>query len=212
MNGSSPDGRCSSISHYNDSHSRCEVPTSSVLFDGNIPTLTGLDEDMWASQLLTLQIRNLSGIEIISDFTGMAHYTGVERVELVMFNCPELGIAVQAIGTWRASSISGPRSLVGSFSRVTSCDSLVRVCASISTTEPVIYLQFFPAPGSNWIYLAEVRFYGDNETCPQDAIITAPPPPAAHTTTPPPPNTAAPPPPDTNTPLNQFQCLPQPLP
>ena len=53
---------------------------------------------MWARQLLALQIRNPSGIEIISDFTGMAHYTGVEIVELVMFNCPELGIAVMAIG------------------------------------------------------------------------------------------------------------------
>ena len=89
VNVSSQDGRCSSVSRSNDCHSRCEDPTSSVLFDGNIPTLTGIDGDMWASQLLTLQIRNPSGIEIISDFVGR---TGVGRVELVMFNCPESGI------------------------------------------------------------------------------------------------------------------------
>ena len=51
------------MSRFNDCYSKCEASTSSVLFDGNIPTLTGLDGDMWASQLLTLQIRNQSGIE-----------------------------------------------------------------------------------------------------------------------------------------------------
>ena len=98
------------MSRYNDSHSICEAPTSSVLFDGNIPTLTGLDGDMWASQLLALQIRNPSRIEIISDFTGRS---GVERVELVMFNCPEWGIAVQVIGIWTATSISDTITLIG---------------------------------------------------------------------------------------------------
>ena len=47
--------------------SRCDAPDSSVLFDGNIPTLTGLDGDMWASQLLTLQKTNTSRREIIFD-------------------------------------------------------------------------------------------------------------------------------------------------
>ena len=195
------------MSRYDDSHSLCEAPTSGVLFDRNIPTLTGLDGDMWASQLLTLQIRNPSGIEIISDFTGR---TGVERVELVMFNCPEWGIAVQAIGIRRATSISGTRTLTGTINpTITSCNSLVRVCTSslAITKDDVIFLQFFPAPGSNRTYLAEVGFYRDSATCRKDAIITTPPPP--DTTTPPPPDTTTPPP-DTTSPPQPDTTTPQP--
>ena len=82
------------MSRFSDSNSRCNAPTSSVLFDGNIPTLTGLDGNMWASQLLALQLHNQSRIEITSDFRGRP---GVVKVELVIFNCPEWGIAIQAI-------------------------------------------------------------------------------------------------------------------
>ena len=191
VDGSSQDGRCSSISRYNDSHSRCDAPTSSVLFDGDIPTLTGLDGDMWASQLLALQVNNR--FVIISDFSGTSNYMGVDRVELVMFNCPEWGIAVyEDIGIGRASSISGPRSQTGKGRlTITSCDSLVRVCTSgLAITEPVIYLQFFPVTGSNRTYIAEVAFYGDGSDCPADHIIIAPPP--QDTTTPPPPDTTPP--------------------
>ena len=198
VNGSSQNGRCSSTSRYNDSYSICENTTSSVLFDGNIPTLTGLNGTKWASQLFTLQIRNLSGIEIISDFKGAF---GVERVELVIFNCPEWGIAVQAIGIWRVSSISGiSREQAGAIRpTITSCNSLVRVCTSVATAQQdVLNLQFIPANGSNRIHLAEVRFYGDSATCRQDAIITTPLRP--DNITPPPPDTTIPPPPDTITP------------
>ena len=182
------------MSPFNDHNSICEDPTSSVLFDGNIPTLTGLDGDMWASQLITVQIRQPSGIEIISDFTGRS---GVERVELVMFNCPEWGVAVQAI-IWSASSISSTRTLIGTIRpTITSCNSLVRVCiSSLAVTQhDVIYLQFIPAPGSNRTYLAEVGFYRDNATCRQDAIITTPL--RQDDTTPPPPDTTTHPSDDT---------------
>ena len=129
VNGSSQNGKCSSTSSFNNSHSICEAPTSSVLFDGHIPTLTGLDGDTWASQLLALQIRNPFGIEITSDLTGRS---GVKRVELVMFNCPEWEIAVVTIGIWRATSISTTsRTQAGAISpTITSCNSLVRVCTS----------------------------------------------------------------------------------
>ena len=62
----------------------------------NLPTLTGLDGDMWVSQLLTLQTTNLLRREIIFDFTAIDLFR-VGRVELVMFNCPEWGISVQTI-------------------------------------------------------------------------------------------------------------------
>ena len=115
-----------------------------------------------------------------------------------MFNCLEWGIAVQAIGIWRATSISGTRIPIGTIRlTITSCNSLVRVCTSslAITQHDVIYLQFIPASGSNRTYLAEMGFYGDNTTCRKDAIITTPPPP--DTTTPPPPDTTTPQPSDT---------------
>ena len=174
VNGSSQDGRCSSVLSSSASYSMCEAPTSSVLFDGKIPTLNGLDGDMWASQLLVLQIHNPEGQFLVSDFNGTSNYEGVGRVELVMFNCPEWGIAVQDI-----QFLAVPHIMANSFSvdrtfspTTTSCDSLVRVCVSIAFTDLVIFLQFIPAPGSNRTYLAEVEFYGDSSACIPDTIVT----------------------------------------
>ena len=164
--------------------SRCDVPTSSVLFDGNIPTLTGLGGDMWASQLLVLQLHNPNRRDIIFDFRGTPNYVGVE---LVMFNCPEWGIAVEVIELQGATSILGTASPRGSFRpTITSCDSLMRVCiiSSLVTTETVTILQFTPATGSNRTYLAEVRFYGDSSACQPHTITTTPP--LSDTITPPP--------------------------
>ena len=89
INGSSADGNCSNVtSDYN-----CTDPTSSVLFDGHIPTLTGLDGDMWASQLLTLDRVPLApSVVIFFDFTATPDYTGVEAVEVVAFTCPHVTI------------------------------------------------------------------------------------------------------------------------
>ena len=82
------------------------TPTSSVLFDGNVSTLTGLDGDMWASQLLTINT-TANTAEITFDFTDTPDYTGVERVEVVMFNCPEWGISVRAINLFSATYTIG---------------------------------------------------------------------------------------------------------
>ena len=89
----------------------CITPTSSVLFDGNVPTLTGLDGDMWASQLLT----TANTAEITFGFTDTPDYTGVGSVEVVMFNCPEWEISVIIISLFSASSISGSRTFIASF-------------------------------------------------------------------------------------------------
>jgi hypothetical protein len=174
VNGSSAVGRCSNVTTgpgIGDDFSRCDTPTTSVLFDGNIPTLTGLDGDMWASQLLTLQttVDGDAGV-ITSNFTSVRNYVGLERIELVMFNCPEKGISVQRIVTTASGFLSSPE--IFDVPNITSCDSLVRVCISQVTTQPVIALQFDPPPGSTWVHLAEVVFYGSGSTCPPDTIIT----------------------------------------
>ncbi len=59
---------------------QCREPTTSVLQDGIIPTLTGLDGNMWASQLLTINTTE-SSIDISFDFRNIEpSYNGMSRV------------------------------------------------------------------------------------------------------------------------------------
>ena len=170
VSGSSATGHCSNVSNTR-VRSTCTDPTSSVLFDGVTPTLTGLDGDMWASQLLTLQ-NNTLGPTITFDFNGTQDYVGLSgRLEVVMFNCPERGISASTIRVPIFSSPSmNPTSFMVVNIDITSCDSLVRVCTPIMTVQPSISLQF---PDSDMVYLAEVTFYAASNasTCPPDTII-----------------------------------------
>ena len=176
VNGSNSTGRCTnffpSVTRQN-----CWTPTSSVLFDGNVPTLTGLDGDMWASRLLTINT-TANTAEITFDFTDTPDYTGKGRVEVVIFNCPEWGISVRTISLISSTSRTGSRTFLTSISPITtSCDSLVRVCIShnVSSDRPVLALVFTPPSTSNWVHLAEVTFYASGSTCPPDTLITPPP-------------------------------------
>ena len=90
VNGSSEVGHCARVTNEG-GRKACESPASSVLFDGIIPTLSGLDGDMWASQLLTLN--SLTRFSELS-FT-FPSTTQVQAVEVVHFNCPFWGISVQ---------------------------------------------------------------------------------------------------------------------
>ena len=198
VNGSSATGNCSSFA-IGPLLVICDAPASSVLFDGNIPTLTGLEGDMWASQLLTLQTTNQVRRNITFDFRDTPGFIGVARVELVMFNCPEWGISVQTVTLLIAPSLSGGISVVRTITpSITSCDSLVRICILQNILQPVIALEFIPPPGSTWTHLAEVTFYGGG-SCQPDIIITTPPPDTI-ITTPPPDTIITTPPPDTTTP------------
>ena len=176
VSGSSATGHCSSVSNKG-ARLICRDPTSSVLFDGVIPTLTGLDGDMWASQLLTLQKKKFSRPTVTFDFTGTQDYVRLSgRLEVVMFNCPERGISASTIRVPISSSPSvNPTPLMVVNINITSCNSLVRVCTPIMTVQPSISLQF---PYSDMVYLAEVTFYAASSasTCPPDTIITTAPP------------------------------------
>ena len=162
VNGSSATGHCSNVDRSrNGFTSICNDPTSSVLFDGVIPTLTGLDGDMWASQLLTLN--STGSIEIAFSFSIFQIVR--LRVELVMFNCPEWGISVQSISIRDVDGIVIGSS--GDLNSITSCDSLVRLCVPATDINPlVVTVQFDLDTGSNWVHLAEVTIYNDDTTCP----------------------------------------------
>ena len=197
VNGSSATGHCSSVSR-NGATSTCTNPISSVLLDGVIPTLTGLDGNIWASQLLTLQRTSTRGT-VLFDFIDTAGYVGLfGRLEVMMFNCPEKGISASTIRVSTSSPAGSTTRLMVVVIANTSCDSLVRVCTPIATTQPSITLEFFSSRASHMVYLAEVTFYADTSasTCPPDTVVTTD---GTTTTTPntttpntPPPNTTAP--------------------
>ena len=131
----------------------------------------------WASQLLTLQRTTITRATVLFDFTDTAGYVGLSgRLEVVMFNCPNMGISASTIRVLTASS---PSEITKELNiGITSCDSLVRVCTQISTTKPTITLDFVVSATSDMVYLAEVTFYAASSasTCPQDTIITTAPP------------------------------------
>ena len=170
MNGSSATGNCTSIPSST-SRALCTDPTSSILFDGHIPTLTGLNGDMWASQLLTMQITSSTDFfDFFFDFRETPGFTEVERVEIVMFSCPEWGIGVETIQVFEQNVLVLTRVLS---INVTSCDSLVRFCLPYRTTIPAFGLRFL-SRDSNWVYLAEVTFFDRAGTCPPDTVISSP--------------------------------------
>ena len=170
-NGSSATGFCSSLS---DSGRVCNAPLTSVLFDG-IPTLTGLDGDMWARQLLTFNT-SVSEASIRFNFTtatdssGKDDYTGVETIEVVMFNCPTRGIGASDINILADGTLTDTISLNDN---LTSCDYLVRVCvdATLSTTSHIITLNFNSV--LQRLYIAEITFYSNmNRQCSPVGPIT----------------------------------------
>ena len=139
--GSSETGHCSDVSN---SGRVCNAPRSSVVFDG-IPTLTELEGDMWASQLLTLNT-STSSASITFDFSnptdrsGLTVYVGVTVIEVVMFSCPLKGIGTTSI------AVSD------------SCQFLVRVCSDdVSTLANQLTLNF-NSP-LQYVHLAEITFY-----------------------------------------------------
>ena len=188
MSGSSATGHCSNVTSTEVMTSICTDPTSSVLFDGVIPTLTGLDGDMWASQLLTFQTTGTRAT-VLFDFTGTPGYVGLSgRLEVVMFNCPGKGISASTILVSTSSSPSvNPTLLMVVNVGITSCDSLVRVCTPITTVQPSISLDFVIGVTSDMVYLAEVTFFAASSasTCQPDTIITTAPPDTIITTAPP---------------------------
>lgn len=168
VNGSTVNALCSNIT-VNGTESTCNAPNSSVLFDGNIPTLTGLDGDMWASQLFTLQPAAPS-TELTFGFTEADDNFGVETVEVVLFNCQERGISVSTITLLEIDS--GMRLNVGSLNVSTvSCDSLIRVCFETNLTIPLLGIQFELAESSDQVYLAEVIFDGTESPCPASVTV-----------------------------------------
>ena len=174
LDGSSGSGSCSSFVNTREGQT-CNTPRSSLLFDGVIPSLTGINNSMcWASQLLTLR----DAITITFNFTQPTDvngteisYPGVSTIEIVMFNCPsrQVGASVILILDGTANRITILRQTI---TQHTSCDSLVRICVHFTTDVHLIDLGFLDP--LDYIYLAEVTFYiNTNPRCTADPVITS---------------------------------------
>ena len=154
----------------------CAMPNTSVLFDGNIPTLTGLDGNMWANQLVTLHT-NASSTTFIPDFSDTPEFTIVGRIEVVLFNCPQYGIGVQSITLLRGedgSPVSDVNIPIDPL--LSSCDSLVRVCLNVFSESSFSGLQFDLAENATWVHLGELTFYpSDRSPCTTDVVFPAAP-------------------------------------
>lgn len=170
VNGSSSTGQCSGAIKSTTGVTRCLQPTSSVLFDGEIPAL--LEEprsnnEIWASQLLTVR-SNINATEVIFDFSHTPDYVGVERIDLILYSCPSMGISVDAIALLALDDSLADISEV----KIHPCDSLVRVCLPFVTTTPAVVLQFHHANDMHWLHLAEAKFYQSNDhACPPYFVI-----------------------------------------
>ena len=172
VNGSSADGQCADSQGPTQFDSNSIICVgSSVIFDGVIPTLTGLDGDTWASQLLTIRSNNT---DLHSNFFNPPEgFDGLSRAELVLFNCPQWGISVQNITVLAGDGImAGFANLT-----VTSCDSLVRLCMNINVDRfdaEGIDLGFVTPDGSEWIHIAELEFYEFGVCSSDQFVITSP--------------------------------------
>ena len=173
MNGSSIDGNCSRDHYVTSSSFRtCNLPTSSVLFDGNIPTLTGLDGDVWASQLLTIQKLASHHQDATIEFRfSPIRLHHAERIEVVAFNCPEWGSSFETVRVTDGSREVG----VFNVTNITSCYSLVRLCLPVATTSSRVILGFSPPHDYHWIHIAEVTFfYRDGSSCTEGSLTPPP--------------------------------------
>ena len=169
-NGSSATGNCPDVPSWF-TVATCSSPASSVLFDGVIPTLTALDGNTWARQLMILQRAIFQSYDSFRIFSSFANARRIRRVEVVLFNCPQWGTAVHTIYvTFLYPGYSSYEDSTSSRITVISCDSLVKVCIPVDTTSvsTAVRLSF---GNINNVHLAEVSFYEDSSPCPPFTII-----------------------------------------
>ena len=144
----------------------CDAPQdNSLLFDGDIPVLTGLDGEQWASGLLTL---HTSGGTSQMKFRFDDAINNVKSIQVVMFNCPQWGISSMVTSIFQSQTISEQNTFLRSVTSITSCDSLVRVCVNdLNISQKFITIQFTSHGNSDWIHIAEVTFFfRDVPDCP----------------------------------------------
>ena len=101
--GSPVNGGCSSISETNSGI--CNG--TSVLNDGILPALSGVSSDpasQWANELFTMNRSGTDQIVVSVELPIVIPAVTHNRVELTVFNCPQLGIYAPQIIVYTADS------------------------------------------------------------------------------------------------------------
>ena len=178
--GSDVNGSCTSVVG-----NRTSCNGTSALNDGNIPVLSGvskMEESEWAAQLFTL-MRPVAGGRIVIPFK--LEDTNHDRVELAVFNCPELGINASTVDVYFDTSFRVGRDDdrgVGTLNtnlvmQNTSCDQLLIFCVEYSGGMSSRYINlefpFVDNTNSSFVFLGEVTFLnGGGEPCDPPRLVT----------------------------------------
>ena len=159
--GSPVNGGCSSTSGTN--NEICDG--TSVLNDGIIPALSGVSNDpasQWANELVTMRRSGTDQIVVSVEVPSGPH----NRMELTVFNCPQLGIYAPQVIVYIATSLSANANLQ-MVANVTpseaSCEYLWKFCIAFSVSVPNINLVFPYKNNSDFVFLVEVTFLNDRD-------------------------------------------------
>ena len=176
--GSDVNGSCTSVVG-----DRVSCRGTSVLNDGIIPVLSGvsaMENPEWAAQLFTTRRAGQTRIVTSFELEDINH----DRVELAVFNCPELGINAPSVNVYFDTSFRAGRTDrgVGTLNsnhvmQNTSCDQLLVFCVEYSggMSSRYINLEFPFVSGavSNFVFLGEVTFLnGSGEPCGPPRLVT----------------------------------------
>ncbi len=170
-------GQCSSMDILT-----CVQPASSVLFDGDIPSLLEVtrDSQAWASQLFAIPIpdgRDFSSL--VFDFANVPTFSRIDRIEVVLLNCPNLGFGVRSIEVSQSPSsyLASNFDTFTASTSASSCSSLIRVCIPVGILHKVVTMTFY-APSTSfgreqWTYIAEIEFFSFDSSCNlRDGIVS----------------------------------------
>ena len=161
--GSPVNGGCSSTSGTN--NEICDG--TSVLNDGILPALIGVNNDpapQWANELFTMRRSGTSQIVVSFEVPRVNH----NRMELTVFNCPQLGIYAPQVIVYPASSLNANANLLERIAANmtlpdTSCGYLWTFCVQFNggVGFPNINLVFPYQNNSDFVFLGEVTFLND---------------------------------------------------
>ena len=108
-----------------------------------------------------------SSAKVALDFVQTPNFVRVERIELIMFNCPQWGIGVQTIQV-----LDMEQTIIATDNpSITSCDSLVKICIPARSTSTMYIIRFSLSPDSDWVHLAELNFWGNGVDCPSPTTV-----------------------------------------
>ena len=146
---------------------------TSFLVDGNIPGPLDFSDTNWAKELMTV---NHNGEDFTLRINFMSAYA--TRMELVLFNCPDLGIGAMDITVETGTGSQLEVLCIGNFTlQNTSCDSLLTVCVPlVARVDPAntYRINFLNDSNSDidWTHIAEVTFYENSVECADPFPVT----------------------------------------